>query len=195
VAQQEERPLAGESSIELVQRARRGDNAALERLFARYVAPLRRWATGRLPRWARGALDTDDLVQEALIATFRNLESFEPQGDGALHAYLRQALRRRVVDELRRARRRPASAELSADPADPAASPLEEAIGAEALEQYERALEQVGAPDREIIVSRVELGLSYEEIARACGKPSAEAARMAVSRALVRLAKEMGREA
>jgi len=36
---------------------------------------------------------------------------------------------------------------------------------------------------------------SYEELARELGKPSADAARMAVSRALVRLAREMARDA
>ena len=41
------------------------------------------------------------------------------------------------------------------------------------------------------MVSRVELGLSYAEIADLLEKPSANAARMAVVRALVRLAAEM----
>jgi len=40
-------------------------------------------------------------------------------------------------------------------------------------------------------VSRVEFGMSYEEVAEVLGKPSANAARMAVVRALVRLAEEM----
>ena len=37
----------------------------------------------------------------------------------------------------------------------------------------------------------MELGCSYAELARALGKPSADAARMSVSRAVVRLAAEM----
>ena len=37
----------------------------------------------------------------------------------------------------------------------------------------------------------MEMGLSYQEIAEALGKPTPEAARMAVSRALMRLAREM----
>ena len=43
-----------------------------------------------------------------------------------------------------------------------------------------------------MIIGRVELGLTYSEIAAAAGKPSANAARMAVTRALIRLAEEMG---
>ena len=47
------------------------------------------------------------------------------------------------------------------------------------------------AVDREAIIGRVELGLSYQELAEALGKPSAEAARKAAERALLRLAEEM----
>jgi hypothetical protein len=45
-------------AIELVRRARAGDRRALGTLFQRHVPPLRRWASGRLPRrvsMARGS--------------------------------------------------------------------------------------------------------------------------------------------
>ena len=45
--------------------------------------------------------------------------------------------------------------------------------------------------ERELIVARIEMGLTYAELAQATGKPSMDAARMAVSRALVRLVEEM----
>jgi RNA polymerase sigma-70 factor (ECF subfamily) len=48
--------------------------------------------------------------------------------------------------------------------------------------------------DREAVIAKVELDCSYAELARAIGKPSADAARMAVGRALLRLAEEMKRE-
>lgn len=183
-----------ESSIELINRARSGDREALDALFLRYVPPLRRWASGRLPRWARDLVDTDDMVQEALIRTFRNLERFEPRRDGAMHAYLRQALRHRIQDELRRAHRHPGTEELPENERDRSPSPLQEAIGTEALARYEQALDRLNATEREAVISRVELGLDYGQIAAALGKPTRDAARMTVSRALVRLAREMGRE-
>ena len=71
-------------------------------------------------------------------------------------------------------------------------SPEEAAIGAEALERYERALASLKKEERHAIVLRVELGLDYEEIATQLGKPTADAARMAVTRAIVRLADKMG---
>jgi RNA polymerase sigma-70 factor (ECF subfamily) len=181
----------GETSLELLERARAGDGAALDRLCGRYLPRLRRWARGRLPRFARERLDTDDLVQESLVQTLGHLEGFVPRHEAALQAYLRQALFNRVRDEVRRAARRPAAAELRSDARDPAPSPLEETIGNEAVERYEAALARLGEEDRAAVVARVELQGTYPELARALGKPSADAARMAVSRALVRLAKEM----
>ena len=56
-----------ESSLALLERARAGDRQALETLTARYLPRLRRWASGRLPRWARDLADTEDLVQETVL--------------------------------------------------------------------------------------------------------------------------------
>ena len=78
--------LDPESTFSLIERARGGDEQALERLFARHLKPLQRWASGRLPKWARNLADTDDLVQDTLLKTFKRLESFEPRRVGALQA-------------------------------------------------------------------------------------------------------------
>ena len=181
-------------SVELVRRAQAGDRQALDRLFQRYLPILRRWAAGRLPRWARDLLDTDDMIQETMVRTFRNIEGFVPRHDGAFGAYLRQALLNRIRDELRKAQARPRRGEIPEDlPAD-GASPLEEAIGSEAVENYERALSRLDEDARTIVLARIEMGMSYEEIAAAANRPSAEAARKAVSRALHSLAREMARE-
>ena len=184
-------PAPLDSTFALLERARGGDAEALDRLFARHVKPLRRWISGRLPRWARDMADTDDLVQDTLLQTFKRIEGFEPRRVGALQAYLRQAVLNRVRDELRKKGRRPDCTDL--EDVDLAAedSPLEEAIGREALDNYERALQRLKPEEREAIIARVELGHSYDEIAEALGKPSRDAARKAAERALVRLAEEM----
>jgi len=182
------------SSVALIRRARGGDRQALDRLFERYLPPLRRWAAGRLPRWARDGMDTDDMIQETMLKTFRRLEDFEHRKDGGLHAYMRQALHRRILDELRRARRQPRREEISPAAVDQAASPLEETLGHEAAERYEQALNRLGDVEREAVVARVELGFDYDRIAEMLGKPSRDAARMTVIRALARLAEEMGHE-
>lgn len=182
-----------ESTFALIERARGGDQEALERLFARHVRPLQRWASGRLPQWARDLADTDDLVQDTLLKTFKRIESFEPRRVGALQAYLRNAVLNRLRDELRRKGRNPQSTNLDGVDIEAADSPLEVAIGREKVEAYERALERLKPEEREAIIARVELGYSYDELAVMLGKPSAEAARKTAQRALVRLAEEMKR--
>jgi RNA polymerase sigma-70 factor (ECF subfamily) len=185
--------LDPESTFQLLHRARGGDERALEELFHRHLKPLQRWASGRLPRWARDLADTDDLVQDSLIQTFKRMEAFEPRRVGALQAYLRQAVLNRIRDELRRKARRPAAADLDGLEAEAAESPLEQAIGREAVERYESALERLKPHEREAIIGRVELGYSYEELAASMGKTTPDAARKAAERALVRLAEEMSR--
>lgn len=184
-----------ESTFELIGRAREGDQAAVETLFARHLAPLRRWASGRLPKWGRDLADTDDLVQETLLQTFKRIGEFEPRRVGALQAYLRQALMNRIRDELRRKGRRPDAATLDGLQSYAEASPLESAIGAEAVDRYERALARLRPDEREAVIARIELGCSYTAMAEALGKPTPDAARKAASRALVRLAQEMERAA
>ena len=180
-----------ESTIGLIERARSGDAEAVERLMARHLAPLKRWARGRLPRWARDIADTDDLVQDALLHTFSKLDDFDVRGAGALQAYLRQAILNRVRDELRKRARRPEAAALNGSERDRASSPLEDAIGREAAARYEVALAALRPEDREAIIGRVEMGYSYDQLADVLGKPTADASRKAAQRALVRLARLM----
>jgi RNA polymerase sigma factor (sigma-70 family) len=184
----------GETTLNLLDRARSGDPASIEALFDRCLPPLRRWARGRLPGYARGLVDTQDLVQETVLRTLTRLSAFQPQHQGALQAYLRQAVANRIRDEIRTSHRHPVAVELDDAHADTAPSPLELAIGREGVARYEAALQRLKPADREAIVARIELQQSFEEVAVALGKPNAEAARMAVRRALARLVEEMDHE-
>ena len=184
-------PPSADSTFELLRRARTGDPQALDRLFARHLAPLQRWASGRLPRGARDLADTDDLVQDTLLRTLKSMDGFEPRRVGALQAYLRQAILNRVRDEFRHKRRRPEQTGIDDLQIGGGESPLEEAIGRQAVESYEQALARLRPEEREAIIGRVELGMSYADLADALGKPTTEAARKAAKRALMRLAEEM----
>ncbi|HEX2455549.1 MAG TPA: RNA polymerase sigma factor [Vicinamibacterales bacterium] len=185
--------VAVETTVELLLRARQGDPSAIEQLFARHLAPLQRFAQGRLPGWARDLTDTDDLVQDALLQTLKRLDGFESRHPGALQAYLRQAVMNRMRDELRRQARTPGRVDLG-DDALSQRSPVQDAVGAETMAAYEEALTRLTPEEREAVIGRVELGLSYGELALALEKPTADAARKAAQRALVRLAREMQRE-
>jgi RNA polymerase sigma-70 factor (ECF subfamily) len=184
-----------DSTQQLLESARSGDAGALDRLFARHLAPLRRWASGRLPRWARDVADTQDLVQDTMLQVFKRVDSFEARGEGALQVYLRQAMLNRIRNEFRSHRRRPGLATIDEDAPAARTSPLEHAIRQEQLDRYDAAMARLSETERDLIVARVELGLTYEEMAEALGKPSWNAARMATARALLRLAAELKHDA
>jgi RNA polymerase sigma-70 factor (ECF subfamily) len=179
-----------ESSLDLLKRVQAGDPSALEALIVRYRPRLVRWASGRLPAYARDLCDTQDLVQDSLIRAFRKIGQMEIRGEGALQAYLRQVLLNTRM-ELRRVRRRPAAAELESGVEADDASPLERAIGGDALSRYERALDALRPSDRELVIAHVEFGFSHQELATAFEKPSPNAARMALRRALMELTASM----
>jgi RNA polymerase sigma-70 factor (ECF subfamily) len=184
-------PNALESTVDLLARVRQGDRDALDRLITRCLPPLRRWARGRLPSAARGALDTQDLVQDTILNSLRRLDQFESRHEGALQAYLRQAVLNRIRDEARRFTRRPVATELSDAQASDAASPLDIAIGRQGVARYEAALQRLRPVDREAIIGRLELQHDYGELATILGKPNANAARVAVTRALARLMEQL----
>jgi RNA polymerase sigma-70 factor (ECF subfamily) len=186
-------PTDAESSFELVIRARAGDQRALDDLFARYLPRLTSWAHGRLPQAARGTYETQDLVQHTLTKVFRRIKDFEPRHPGAFRDYVWTTLWNSVRDIARSTQRHPTDP-LEGDVPSYRPSPLEETMGSETLERYERALERLRPIEREAIIARIELGLSYKDVAAALGKTTTGAAQVAVSRALVRLAEEMAHE-
>jgi RNA polymerase sigma-70 factor (ECF subfamily) len=179
---------------DLLQQAKTGDAAALDALMARYLPRLQRWACGRLPAYARSLFDTCDLVQETLLKTLQSLDRIEGRGPESFQAYVRQAIRRRILDQIRCSSRRAGSEPVSDDLLDRGLSPLEEIVGVELFERYEKACAELREEEQLFLHLRIELELSYEEIAEAMNRPSPEAARMGVQRALRKLAEIMGHE-
>ncbi len=183
--------LSDEPTMELVVKAKAGDREATEALLERCLPQLKRWAHGRLPAAARGNLDTGDLVQDAAMNLLRRLEYFEPRHVGAMQGYLRQSVINRIRDEVRKISRNAPPTELPDDHPSDRTSPLENAIKAEAYERYRAALTALPPKDRELVVARVEVQWSVAEIAGRFGIRTQDAARMAVSRALKRLTKQL----
>jgi len=176
-----------ESTASLLAMVRSGDEAARERLCALYLPMLTRWAHGRLPPQARGLAETCDLVQATLIQALAQIDRFESRHEGAFLAYLRTALLNNLRNEIRRGTRHPSvGGDVDADFA--ARSKLAEAAGCDALLDYEKALATLAPEQREAVILRVEFGFSYAETAAALDKPSADAARVFVARALEKLA-------
>lgn len=172
----------------LLTRARTGDIDAREELFGRFVPILRRWAHRRLPAGARDLNETMDLVQMVLLRALNRLDDFDARGEGAFLAYLRQILLNIVRNEVRRSSRRGVQSTLDETLVSPHASVMERMIGVEQMERYQRGLDRLAPEQREAVLLRLEFGYTYEQIAEAVGKPSADAARMTVVRALAVLA-------
>jgi len=180
----------GSTSV-LIARAQGGDERAKDRLAARYRTALIRWAHGRLPASARDLVDTDDVVQSALVRGLSKIGGFENRGDGAFLAYIRQALLNEIRDQARRVKRRPEHATIDDRIPDGEASPLERVIQAERLERYEQSLATLSPTRREALILRLELGFRYREIAEAMGLPSGNAARLLASRAYIELSRSL----
>ena len=175
------------STKTLLDRGRGGDSLALDRVFGRIIARLRRWAHGRLSKGARSVTDTADVVQDAAMGVWRTLDTIEIHRPGDLEAYVRQSVQNKIRDAARRLGRTPELVELQSDVQNEAVSPFEEAASREFFDRYAAALATLDPAEREIIVARFEMGYSYEQIAEILGKPSAAAARMNVNRIVARM--------
>ena len=173
----------------LLDRLRPGGLDSIDGLFERYRSWLRSWARGRLPAWARGAVDTSDLIQNAMQRTLGRLDRFEPRHADALRSYLRRAVENQISDELRRAVRRRASiapeeiVRLSAD----AAPQHRQLVDDETWSRYRDGLKRLTARERRLIVGHAELDYSHRQLALIENMPSPDAARMALRRAMIRL--------
>ena len=131
-------------------------------------------------------------MQDAFINLFRRRGQIEPRRRGALRAYLQESIRNRIRDEVRRAGMVETTQTANPGWRDRGTSPLEHAITREKAARYREALARLDTADQELIVGRIELGYSYEQLALATGKSSPDAARVAVRRALLRIAGEIG---
>ena len=178
--------LPCDSTLAVLERAREGDESAARILMERALPAVRRWTHGRMPAYARGTVDTEDLVQDAVVRTLKRLRTFNHRTVGALQAYLRGAVVNRIRDLIRRSRTRGRAVDIGEDLPDMAPSPLETAILRERLENFLEALQRLSPSDRQVVVWRIELGYSADDIARRLGK-SKGAAAMTLSRALARL--------
>lgn len=177
----------------LLARIHDGDSAAREELVRRVLPLFQRWAHGRLPARARGAVDTADLVQVSLLRALGRLDQFESAHPGAFFAYLRQillnTLRRTIGDEAR-----PGTAveleDVEHELVDQG-SALERIVGRDNLLAYEQALATLPPEHQAIVVMRFEFGMSFVEIAAELGE-TPDGVRIKLNRVLKKMVAAMG---
>jgi len=119
----------------------------------RYLALLRRWAQERLPAGTRAAIDAAEWIRDVLLRT-------EDRADEAAREdrSLLVGLRSRLLAE------RPSLRARGANRAIPS-SRVEQLIGADQMDAWERALATLPRRQRELVILRVEFGLDFEAIA------------------------------
>ena len=183
------------SEQHLVERARRGSHSAIDALFERYRPWLRRWSRGRLPRRARGAVDTSDLVQETLQRTLTHLTSFKSTQARALRVYLRRAVDNRIRDEMRRATfRQGVILPEGSVRGSHAAVQHRQLVDDETWRRYLDAVKRLPDRDRRLVVARTELGYNSAQLAFLERLSSPAVARVTLRRAMLRLSGLMSDE-
>jgi len=180
-----------DSTCGLFFRAKHGDLEAREKLWKKLRDRLCRYAHGKLPRRLRSLVETEDVVQDALTQTLRRIDLFDPKHSGAFGVALFVTMKRCLIDQHRRASRQPAPGETATSLVAEGPSPMEEAIEKEKLERVITARFKLSEEDQALLTARLDLDLGYPDVAQLFGKPSPDAARVAVQRAIGRLVKKM----
>lgn len=192
------RKLSLETTARLVELIRQGDKRAREVLPARYLVPLQQYAHRKLPAWARSASlnETNELVNNALLRALDKIEKgqFIPERQGSFLAYVRRAVMRGVIDEVRKAKKQPPITDLDFDHIDPTPNAVRMMIVNEELERFYKALHELPEKHQDAVMMHVQMDSTYPEIALAVGYPSPAAARMAVTRALAAIVARMSRD-
>jgi DNA-directed RNA polymerase specialized sigma24 family protein len=176
------------NTLDLLQRLTAGEQGALDALVDRSLPVFGTWALRRIPSWAVGRVDVTAVVRSALLDALPRLRTVEASSAGAVQAVLRDAVYDRLANDLRALAAQHPDA-MGESPMT--ASVLAQAAGRWNLERYDSALAALTAPDREAIISRLELRQSYEELATALGEADAAAARVRVTNAVARLIQKM----
>jgi RNA polymerase sigma-70 factor (ECF subfamily) len=167
------------------------NEAAMADYLDRYAPRLERWMQLRTPRWLRGAIDCRTAARAALS------DCLPPGGqchDVAEEVASVARARAQVQDRLAWAACRASEGLRCAGETErvlSADSMRATDVSSSLLQRYDAALTHLRRADREAIILRLELGLPWTEVVTLLEKTSAPAAKIAVCRALVRLAREM----
>lgn len=181
-------------SLELAQRASRGDRPSMQALLERYLPRLRAFVRLRVDRSLRERESSSDLVQSVCRQVLEHIDTFEYRSEEAFRAWLFKTALNKIRERARfhRAERRAPGREQGAeeDALVPMyariTTPSEAAAARELAERMEAAFDRLPEDYREVITLSRIVGLPRPEVARAMGR-SEGAVSMLLSRALVEL--------
>jgi RNA polymerase sigma-70 factor (ECF subfamily) len=188
--------MSGETSSDLLQRARSGSPEALNLLYERCAGRLLAFIRLRLGRDLRSRLESRDILQATLLKSLEHLGDLKGNETRSLMAWLARIAEHEIRDcaDFHHRQRRDAARDTAIDDDAPLAaltrSALSRVILDEQAKQLEEALESLSTDHREVILLRKFEELSFAEIGRRLGK-SEDACRMLLARAMTALTLRM----
>ncbi len=174
---------AGNDSRSVLSRLKNGDDEALAGLFSQHRERLWRMVHFRLDRRLQGRVDTEDILQEAYLATAKRVHHFAEESSTSFFVWLRMIVMQTLIDVHRRhlgAQMRDAGREVAirgcrysqttsvsmvARLVGHLTSPSQAVLRAEVSEHLEAALETLDPIDREVLALRHFEELTNSEVA------------------------------
>jgi RNA polymerase sporulation-specific sigma factor len=171
---------------ELVEKARNGDDRAIDVLLVRY----RHYARAKARSYFLAGADKEDIVQEGMIGLYKAIRDFQPSRNTAFRAFAELCITRQIISAIKGAtrqkhlplnsyvslNRRPAEGEDDDRPLEQsltgpsAADPADLVISAEEINDLRSSMVEV-LSELETDVLRLYMdGKSYQEIANVLGR-------------------------
>jgi RNA polymerase sigma-70 factor (ECF subfamily) len=158
--------VTGPDEQRLVRDLRAGrPEACAELVCAHYQAVYR-----FLAHLSRDAHRAEDLTQETFAAAWEKIATF--QGHSALATWLHRIAYTKFIDARRAEQRAAGAGERRAGPAAAPVGPLDAAAADDEARRLYRALDELNAPERALLVLHYLQGLSYREMAAVLGEPT-----------------------
>jgi RNA polymerase sigma-70 factor (ECF subfamily) len=173
---------------DLVRRAARRDADAMAVLLTELRPGLVRYCRARLGRIGGAYTTADDVAQEVCLALLRALPTYRDVGK-PFSAFVYGIAAHKVADAQRAAVRNSVAApvaEISDEPDTTESGPEQSAERSDLARRLSGLLARLSETHREIVLLRVAVGLSAEEVGEVVGMTAA-AVRVTQSRALARL--------
>jgi RNA polymerase sigma-70 factor, ECF subfamily len=191
-------------TLNMVARARDGDQEAVNDLYRLYAERLRGAVNRNLGGRLRAKMESDDLIQSVWKDVLSDMKDFDYRGSDSFFKWLSFRILRKIADKGRffAAGRRDMKRETPGDgdsPGQAAArstgdpSPSQAAVAGEELNRLMRLLGHLPDPQRQALVLRTRDNMRFEEIAKVMGR-SAGAVRQLHNRALIKVNELMRKE-